>query len=376
MSDQRIEFAHALRGIAAAFVVIYHIFVVFWFYNADLRVYTQLPLYQGEISFISKALYQAQFFNYGAYGVALFFLISGFVMPYALRRQTRLQFLTARLFRIWPTYLAGLCVSLLAIYIANTMQLTHFFPDRRTVLASILIAPNLFSVNSIDGVIWTLEIEVRFYLLIALFPMLMKGGRCLLLFAGLFMLFSTIFIHKPNHVLIQRFMYVAEFNSIFFSFMFIGCLFNYLLNKTINIKQFSVGLAGLLSAFLYLRYINLYQYPFSTQDLLAYLIALATFAVFYRCRNYIRFPSVFIRLADISYPLYACHAILGYVYLTVFMRYLPYPSLALASYLVLLLTVSYALHVMIELPSNAFGKNIAKSIRELPSLVFSAVVVK
>ncbi len=42
--------------------------------------------------------------NFGAFGVALFFLISGFVIPLSFQSYGRLDFLVARFFRIYPTY--------------------------------------------------------------------------------------------------------------------------------------------------------------------------------------------------------------------------------------------------------------------------------
>ncbi|MCQ4062259.1 acyltransferase, partial [Klebsiella pneumoniae] len=46
-------------------------------------------------------------FNWGAFGVALFFLISGFVIPFSFVKATWLSFLVGRFFRIFPLYAVG-----------------------------------------------------------------------------------------------------------------------------------------------------------------------------------------------------------------------------------------------------------------------------
>jgi len=41
----------------------------------------------------------------GGFGVALFFLISGFVIPFSFLRYTRTGFAIARILRLWPAYM-------------------------------------------------------------------------------------------------------------------------------------------------------------------------------------------------------------------------------------------------------------------------------
>ena len=61
--------------------------------------------------------------NWGPFGVALFFVISGFVIPFSFETYGRLDFIVARFFRIYPTYLTGLsferCRALLLCWVAD-----------------------------------------------------------------------------------------------------------------------------------------------------------------------------------------------------------------------------------------------------------------
>ncbi len=361
--SSRIEFAQNLRGIAATCVVIHHIFILFWFSNPVTQIYTGLPLYTGVIPLISQWFNKIQTVNFGAFGVAIFFMISGFVMPNALQKQGRSQFLVGRFFRIWPVYVTGLMVSLLSLWIASRYFNVGFVPTPKTILASLFISPHLLSMNSIDGVIWTLEIEIKFYMLITFFPMVTRGNiKIPLLFAVFFALFATMFVTKSHHASIAKLMYEIQTNGMFFSFMFLGSLFHFLHKKKINLRQFIIGTAILLSLFTYQRFINLYQYPFSSADFYAYFAGFALFGGCYFSQNKIKFPRFFDALAKISYPLYACHAIFGYVYLRMFLTKWNDPTVALLSYLFFVCLMSYAIHRVVEIPSNRIGKMMGKKI--------------
>jgi peptidoglycan/LPS O-acetylase OafA/YrhL len=111
--------------------------------------------------------------NYGWAGVELFFVISGFVICMTLERCTTVwDFARRRLARLWPAML---------VCAAITMAVAQFGPDQwkvgpLSVVSSLLfIDPNLFGswfhvsgLGWVDGVYWTLWIEVRFYIMAAI----------------------------------------------------------------------------------------------------------------------------------------------------------------------------------------------------------------
>ena len=55
------------------------------------------------------------YFSLGHTGVALFFLVSGFVIPGAFDARTRWAFVVSRAWRLWPTYAAGLTLTIAAL---------------------------------------------------------------------------------------------------------------------------------------------------------------------------------------------------------------------------------------------------------------------
>ena len=96
-------------------------------------------------------------FPYGYLGVELFFMISGFVIAASARNRTRFQFVKARARRLWPTFV--LC---LALTLCVAPQ------DPVTVLGNLTMIPHLLQVPFVDGVYWSLQVEIGFYAAFAL----------------------------------------------------------------------------------------------------------------------------------------------------------------------------------------------------------------
>jgi peptidoglycan/LPS O-acetylase OafA/YrhL len=108
-------------------------------------------------------------------------MISGFVIPFSLMRHSAgPSFLLNRALRIYPVYAAGLAVT-----VAVIAAMDHLFGNPG--LSPSIIASQVPGVHdllggpSIDGIIWTLEIEVRFYLVAALLIGLFHRGSPLIL---------------------------------------------------------------------------------------------------------------------------------------------------------------------------------------------------
>ena len=120
----RIEFLHILRGCAALLVALEHLCIVFWYNKAAVTHLTNLPAVPDTVppplstrlvfSFGYGPLGFSELWNLSSFAIALFYLISGFVIPFSLRRTALPGFLAARALRLWPTYAAGLTLALLS----------------------------------------------------------------------------------------------------------------------------------------------------------------------------------------------------------------------------------------------------------------------
>jgi peptidoglycan/LPS O-acetylase OafA/YrhL len=157
----RLAAIDSLRGVAALAVVLFH-------YTARFGV--EHP------GFDSPAFTVP----WGHHGVDLFFGISGFVIFMTLQRTTRpLDFVVSRFSRLFPAYWA-------AIFI--TLALTHLLVYPKavglgTALANLPMVHGFFGVPHVDGVYWTLEVELYFYAWMLLLFMLRKLDRVALVMA-------------------------------------------------------------------------------------------------------------------------------------------------------------------------------------------------
>ena len=101
---------------------------------------------------------------YGALGVELFFLISGFVILMSAWGRTVPGFVASRVGRLYPAYWLGV--------LSTGFLLLVVWPRKdlgvHDVAVNLTMAQAAFGVNDVDGVYWTLWTELRFYLLIGL----------------------------------------------------------------------------------------------------------------------------------------------------------------------------------------------------------------
>lgn len=103
--------------------------------------------------------------RYGYLGVHLFFVISGFVILTSAWRRSGGAFVASRVSRLYPAYW-------LAVLLTATLRWLWPSFDGRTpteVLVNLTMFQDLFEVPRVDGVYWTLWVELQFYLLILLF---------------------------------------------------------------------------------------------------------------------------------------------------------------------------------------------------------------
>lgn len=114
-------------------------------------------------------------------GVQFFFMISGYVISMSMENRTAMQFLASRIVRLYPAY--WFCV--LATY-GSAVLLDGWHPSTYNLLINLTMLQSFFGVPDLDGVYWTLGIELRCYGLVFLL-MLMNGTRHYRLFLMLWL---------------------------------------------------------------------------------------------------------------------------------------------------------------------------------------------
>ena len=112
--------------------------------------------------------------KYGYLGVDLFFLISGFVILVSSDGKSPRQFVISRIVRLYPTYWCCLTVTFLAILLFGRRM---FHCRAGQYLANLTMLHSFAGIESMDGVYWSLAVEMKFYLLIFLLVALGQIGR-------------------------------------------------------------------------------------------------------------------------------------------------------------------------------------------------------
>jgi peptidoglycan/LPS O-acetylase OafA/YrhL len=145
-SGRRLVGLDALRGVAVLLVLLFHFSTRFH----ELYVYPDGPPFS---------------VPWGHVGVSLFFMISGFVIYMTLDGIKRpADFLVSRFSRLYPTYWCAMLITALCVSVWPVQPGPE--PDSARVVAlNLMMFHGLFGVPSVDGVYWTLEVELLFYLL-------------------------------------------------------------------------------------------------------------------------------------------------------------------------------------------------------------------
>lgn len=175
-TGKRLSQVDSLRGLAALAVILFHFTTRF----VDLyRPGLDLPVA----------------FPYGHFGVNLFFIVSGFVIFMTLENTTRpMDFVVSRFSRLFPSYWSAI---ILTFGVTHWLGLPGKLVDLSPALANFFMMHSIFGVPHVDGVYWTLEVEMLFYTgMFLLFRLRWLGHIHWVLLAGLML--RLIYVGMAN----------------------------------------------------------------------------------------------------------------------------------------------------------------------------------
>ncbi|KAB0676013.1 acyltransferase family protein [Aureimonas leprariae] len=341
----RIVFANQLRGLAALCVVFQHLTYNYWLEPELVSAQTASPLRATPVPW--TALTEPLPFRFGLVGVAIFFVISGFVIPFSVSRLSRAGFLLARAIRIFPVLVASMALGCLVVWFgARFWGRPYPFGFRQFVLNATLLHYD-YNYASIDLVNWSLVIEVRFYLLSAVLAGAIRAGQAAVVVAasaagclldvGLttYGIFSVEVAVTTIHMLI---------------FMLAGTLLYFHHREQISTAECVSFSFVQLVLFLVTWRFGVHQADFP--NLPSYLAGYGIFVACYLKRNSFFDLLVLDGLASISFPLYLCHTLLGYSFLQAALQTTALPwFLALPLCVTLVVAAAIALHHLVERPT-------------------------
>jgi peptidoglycan/LPS O-acetylase OafA/YrhL len=360
--NQKITFANQLRGVAVLCVLLSHYLGTYWGDRADIAQHILAPLPEGNPL---PLFYWISFFptlNYGPLGVGIFFLISGFVIPFSLEKMGSARFVAARLMRIYPTYWVGLTVTLLALWLSAHYWGQAMHLDHRTWVANMLLVHMQLALPTLDNVNWTLAVETKFYAaMLLLWPLVKRAPVATITGFAVIVLAVLSWIPASWHVIAIGGTAVGidmtKVELMFLPFLFIGTLFHFAFRGRITTALLAGATLVVLAAFAMMwEKTVLAGQVWATP--LNYLYALVVFSTAYGLRNRFRPLRLFDFFADISYPLYIVHCMMGYALIRFLMANGWGNAAAIAVAFAVSVAVAWLLHVAIEMPTAHFGKRL------------------
>jgi peptidoglycan/LPS O-acetylase OafA/YrhL len=315
-ADNKIDSIIILRGIAALSVCIVHISLVINFHVNKIIDYIIMN---------------------GQQGVAIFFVISGFILPYSLYKKGYsikgfFTFLFRRSIRIDPPYWASIAlVFVVGLVPVSALSLYAI------VLHVFYLVPFVKGAEWYSGIFWTLSIEFQFYILLGLFyPLLSKINAYYAVMSLL--LVSAIFVF-------MRFTYRGIIISNFYDFV-IGYIFFLGFIKKIT-KTHTLLIAVFFAIFLMAEV----SYITGIVPLLAGL-----FIFLYKNK---RLPDYILFTGKISYSLYLVHFPISYIFTRYTRQLIPNNYLLFVSCLTMCILFAWVFYKLIELPSMNLSRKLS-----------------
>ncbi len=331
-SRLRVAEIDLLRFLAAAMVVLFH----YTFRGHAAGGHS--PLAFPELVDVTK---------YAHMGVALFFMVSGFVILMSASSGSLRKFFVSRVVRLYPAFWVCCTLTFLAIWLAGA---PHYSATFTQYLVNMTMLNEFVGVRHIDGVYWTLAIEIKFYAGIALLIMF-KRMRQIELFLAIWLVASValefVTIDRLHSLLIASYApYFIAGGVCFLIYINGASWFRWLL--LIGAWGAAVGKEILFARSFEIRY--------QTQMSDAIIVCLVS--VFFVVMLLIALRRTgwvsqvnWLPLGVLTYPLYLIHQIVGYI---VFNHAVDYAGASLNRYVLVgatiafMLVLAYMIHVLIE----------------------------
>ncbi|RYY30215.1 MAG: acyltransferase [Sphingobacteriaceae bacterium] len=291
-----------------------------------------------EVTHIYKALG-----DYGKFGVNIFFVISGFIIPLSMdKAKYKLKyifhFLLKRIVRLHPPYLGGLLITLIIVFLADKVKHIPFPEDVFSIIKSCFY----LHIPGDNPVFWTLKIEAEYYIFIAVYFALLTSYKNLTLIISV-----PLFIFLGKTEIVN---YIGLFE--FLIFFMIGIVGYLIYNKIGN------NWLELMCLFI------LIVCSFAFYEIPAAIAATATiiFILFYKgvINRYFDF------MGEISYSIYLIHYPIGIKMINSTIRYFDpkYYLLLFIATNVVVFSIAYIFWKYLEKPFAQFSNKIKYGTRK------------
>jgi peptidoglycan/LPS O-acetylase OafA/YrhL len=346
MIKRRLNELDLLRFLAAIAVVFFH--------------YAFRGYAKGDMSTMPYPLL-AEPAKYGYLGVELFFMISGFVILMTASSNNLRAFFISRVVRLCPAFWVC-CTITFAITLAIGQP--RYSADFYQYIINMAFLSELMGVPQIDGVYWSLFVEIQFYLMISIllvFKKIEKIETYLVFWLLISATAELLAFEKLRSILITD--YAAYFIA--------GATFYIIWAKGITkTRVFLLAGALALANYTAIVWAELLESKYATEYnplIVCSVIGLffITFILIATNKTGVIATYNWTALGALTYPLYLLHQMIGFMIFNV-----AYPAvnshILLWGTIALMLGASYAINKLIEIP-------MARSIKKFLSLSFIRV---
>ncbi len=341
--ENRFKSLDGIRGFLALSVFFHHFVITYYWKKND--IWASPP--------------EKMFDNFGSVGVAIFFIITGFLFISKITKKSTTNWVSlykSRFFRIVPLYGFTLVVISLVVFASSKFNLHVSIP----MLIKDYIKWGLFHGGSLNGftdtrkiiagVDWTLKYEWLFYICLPLISLCISKLKKV----GIYLLVAATLI-----LFLQPF-YIFSFKTSYFIFFCIGGFASYLIkNYKPNFKitgkiASTINLLFIIIAMLYPNTLDIFHVFTIAIVFLLTLLGNDLFGIFTLRSSII--------LGEISYSIYLLHGVILYLLFTVAFP-LEASSSLLSDFLLLMpltsvavVLISAATFLLIERPCMSIGK--------------------
>lgn len=344
----RIHELDLLRFLAAMSVVIFH----FSFRGAAADGFTSVAYPAWDI--VSR---------YGYLGVDLFFMISGFVILLSTEGKSITDFVASRMVRLYPAYWICVTLSVLAVVFWGYGPMTATLPQ---YLANLTMIQFLIGSSNIDGVYWSLVIELQFYFLVFIAMALGLAGHWLLVLAAWLSAVILMMLIPGLAPSIIEFLLIPDWASYFIA----GAVF-YLVRRDgwTAARALVILVACGLSVHLSIeRAHSIGDYYQTPIDPMINAALVLSFHLIFTLIASNRLPWLnrpgFVTIGALTYPLYLIHQNIGYILIENLKAFVDKQILLLGAVAAMTLA-AYVIHRFGERPLSAWLKTVIGSVLQI-----------
>ena len=362
-NDKQIKSIAVYRFLAALIVLYYHL--------------VQIPTYSLEVinvlkgtldtpilpdtSFAKLGILMLNKFHFdtGSFAVMMFFIASGFLVSRMMDRYTRSEFLLNRVITIFPTLWVSLIVMAVFVYFSQGIVFTV-----DDFLASAFPIWPRNSGAFLSAVLWTLRVELKFYLLAAFFG---KNRKNLVVYGYMLILLMTIISYEFDMPIV----YAQMYDLSYMCFAFVGVILECALReKDRNWLKYVFAsvifnlLLFKISAWLFQDGSSRMSYP----NCVTQIAPVVIFVLFLKLEEH--YPCVFQRIPGFVYafaklvlPYYLTHVTCGIIAMYHFSRAGCNTLVTILGGVLVSIVVAGVIYMLVTKPSGIYMKKVITTMR-------------